>query len=125
MTERLALDVLRTAPYRTVRPLEPAVRFYVDVLGWDVLEELRDGVGHRFWVSLGAGSARLMLSDRPVHGRERLTWLYVENVDAIYESVVRAGGNVLSEPQDQQHGTREFLIEDPGGATLVIASVLS
>ena len=117
------MSVLRAVPYRTVRPLEPSVRFYVDRLGWEILEELRDAQGHRFWVSLGAGSARLMLSDRPVHDRERLTWLYVEDVDTVFADVVGRGGNPLTEPQDQQHGTREFLIEGPAGEVLVVASV--
>lgn len=112
------------SPYRTVRPLEPSVRFHVDVLGWTILKELRDGAGHRFWVSLGHGGARLMLSDRLVHDREELTWLYVDDVEAAFRCVIEGGGAPEWGPEDQTHGTREFLIQAPDGAAWVIAQRL-
>ncbi len=114
------VPIRRAVPYRTVRPLDEHVRFHVDALGFEVVESLAvDGVP--FWVALRNGEARLMLSDRPVHSRERLTWLYVDDVEAAFSEFVAAGFLPLSEPADQPHGTREFSCADPSGEVYVVA----
>jgi predicted enzyme related to lactoylglutathione lyase len=118
---RGVVDVIAAVPYRTVDDLERHLAHHVDLLGYDVVEELRDESGHRFWASLRCGEARLMSSDRPVHDRTSLTWLYVRDVDAAYRQVLEPGGSPLGPPTLEPHGNREFLVEDPSGDTYVIA----
>jgi uncharacterized glyoxalase superfamily protein PhnB len=45
------------------------------------------------------------------------TWIsvFVDNVDAYYETIKAKGANILSPPQDMEWGIREMLVEDPDG----------
>jgi predicted enzyme related to lactoylglutathione lyase len=119
-----ALTIQRAIPYRRVCDLDAEIAAYTRLLGYAVEDELRDDAGERFWAMLRNGESRVMLSNRPVHGRSRLTWLYVEDADAAHAAVVAAGGKPLSAPEDQWHGCREFLLETPTGETYVIAHLI-
>src|ERR1043166_6136244 len=48
--------------------------------------------------------------------------LYVEDVDAIYESAVHAGATNLSAPADRFYGDRECGFRDPGGNQWFVAT---
>jgi PhnB protein len=48
--------------------------------------------------------------------------LYVEDVDAIYESAVQAGATNLSAPADRFYGDRECGFRDPGGNQWFVAT---
>jgi uncharacterized glyoxalase superfamily protein PhnB len=48
--------------------------------------------------------------------------LYVEDVDAIYESAVQAGATNLSAPADRSYGDRECGFSDPGGNQWFVAT---
>lgn len=114
------MRILARVPYRQVADLDGCLRFHTEGLGFEVVERLDDEHGV-FWAALRHGPARLMLSNRPVHDRVELTWLYVEDADAAWTELVEAGIRPRTRPADQEHGTREFLVEDPDGRALVIA----
>lgn len=44
-------------------------------------------------------------------------WLYLacDDIDARYERAVAAGAEVVHAPADQDYGSREFTVADPGG----------
>src|SRR5258708_4806679 len=48
--------------------------------------------------------------------------LYVDDVDAIYESAVHAGATNLSAPADRPYGDRECGFSDPGGNQWFVAT---
>ena len=118
------IPVKKAVPYLRVSDLAAELRFYQEVLGFEIRQFLRQGDGEIFWAQLQNGDTSVMLSSRPVHDRSRLTWLYVEDVDAIYASLRAQGVEPLSEPKNESHQNREFLIETPDGTVYVIAQSL-
>jgi uncharacterized glyoxalase superfamily protein PhnB len=50
--------------------------------------------------------------------------VYVDNLDAHFEQVRRAGAQVLSPPQDTDFGSREFHVRDPEGHLWVFGTYL-
>ncbi|MAY75625.1 MAG: hypothetical protein CMJ31_13100 [Phycisphaerae bacterium] len=116
--------ILKSVPYRRVPDLPRAVAFYTDQLGFEAIQTIADTEGRPFFVIVRRGEATQMLSSRPVHHRDRLMWIYVDNVDAAHRELVIAGADIPFPPTDQPHGNREFLVEDPAGETLVFAQIL-
>lgn len=114
------MEIRASVPYVRVADLDASLAFH-RALGYEVDEELSDDHGV-FWAALRNGASRLMLSNRPVHDAERLTWLYVDDVEAAYSEMIRAGVSPLGPPENQQHGTREFLVADASGILYVIAT---
>lgn len=118
------MNVRKAVPCLKVPDMEAALAFYRDVLGFEVSDQL-DTEGRPFWAQLTQGTAAIMISDRLVHDRPRLTWLYVDDADAAYAEIRAAGGRPLSGPEDEAHGCREFLIEAPDGEVYVVAQLLT
>ncbi len=114
------MKFFKVVPYYTVEDLDKEIDFYCKVLGYEVMGSLEDDKGI-YWADRRNDKDDIMLSNRLVYDRPRLTWLYVEDVDAAYQEVVKRGGKPLYKPQDTEHQTREFLIEDASGNTLVIS----
>lgn len=56
------------------------------------------------------GGARDQWTPRP-----SAVYLYVEDVDAVFQKAVQAGGKSLGEPKDQFYGDRSGGVEDPNG----------
>jgi PhnB protein len=52
-------------------------------------------------------------------------YMYVENVDAVYERAVAAGATSVRPPVDQPYGNREAALLDPAGYTWYPASLIS
>jgi predicted enzyme related to lactoylglutathione lyase len=125
------INILKAVPYIKVNNLAKEVDFYTNVLGYEIGEELFLEDGERFFVTLHQrrdsqeGGSTVMLSSLKVHGRKRLIWLYVEDVDAAYDVIVKAGGKPLWEPRDEEHGNREFLVESLEGHVYVVAENLN
>ena len=49
-------------------------------------------------------------------------YLYIENVDQIYERALNAGAVSLEEPQDMPYGDRRGMVKDPCGNIWQIAT---
>ncbi|MCW2134562.1 VOC family protein [Arthrobacter sp. VKM Ac-2550] len=120
----------------TVNDPEESLPFYRDGLGMEVRNDV-SGNGFR-WVTLGSAeepAAELVLS-APHAGRSQadgdiLQELLVKGVlpiivfrtddlDAAFEKLVAAGGEVLQEPMEQQWGPRDCAFRDPSGNTVRI-----
>jgi catechol 2,3-dioxygenase-like lactoylglutathione lyase family enzyme len=107
-----------------------AVRFYRDVLGFEIVET--SATGDRFdWASLRLGEAELMLNtlyeeqDRPprpdrartaVHG-DTILYFGCPDVDAAYEQL-RAQGLEVKQPQVAPYGMKQLYFSDPDGYAL-------
>jgi len=72
---------------------------------------------------LGLGPGRIMLGDErpgdPFGSRAGQGWAYVVVVDpdALFERATEAGAEVVMEPFDTPHGSRDFSVRDPEGNT--------
>lgn len=103
-----------------------SVRFYCDVLGFEVVDRM-DDVGATGFASLRNGAAQIMLASPTyipraprVEGRypQSAYYFYVEDVDKLRESVVTAGWPATP-CADRFYGLREFEVVDPEGHVLL------
>jgi PhnB protein len=117
----------RVTPYLIVGNAREMIGFYKKVFG--ATETLRldmpDGrIGH---AQMAIGTGTIMLADEfPERGilspnsigeaRSPVSiHLYVENVDAVYETALAAGATSLREPANQFYGDRDAQLKDPSG----------
>jgi PhnB protein len=119
-------------PYIVVDDAADAIDFYRNVFGAE--EEFRmdgpDGnVGH---ATLLFGDSRLMLAD-PIPGAPYhapgvayrpagALYVYVDDVDAVFERAVAAGATAEASPEDMFWGDRWCRVEDPYGHLWEIAT---
>ncbi|MCZ0980576.1 VOC family protein [Streptomyces diastatochromogenes] len=117
----------------TVDDADKALTFYRDALGLDV----RNDVGYEGmrWVTLGSPEQpdvavvletplpdpgapeadREAVKDLLAKGLLRGVIFSTPDVDATFERVRAAGGEVLQEPVDQHYGVRDCAFRDPAG----------
>ncbi|WP_246563293.1 VOC family protein [Bradyrhizobium liaoningense] len=105
-------------PYLVVDGAEKVIRFMKDAFGAQpVFEPLMrpDGkVGH---AEFKIGNSIVMISDSSERAQATSTmlYLYVPNVDAVYQKALKAGGTSVMEPADQFYGDRSGGVTDPAG----------
>lgn len=109
-----------------------AIEFYVR--GFGAREKERDiGPGGKVWHSaLQVGDSLFMVMDefpemeansaRRIGDSPVSIWLYVKDVDKLYNQVVAAGATSVMAPMDQFWGDRTATVEDPFGHTWSIST---
>jgi uncharacterized glyoxalase superfamily protein PhnB len=69
------------------------------------------------------GDSIVMISDAGARSATNaFLYVYVEDVDAVYQCAVDAGVRVLEEPSDMHYGDRRCMVEDKWGNTWQIAT---
>ncbi|SEC87748.1 VOC family protein [Streptomyces sp. TLI_105] len=126
-------DIKLSQCFITVDDADKALGFYRDALGLEV----RNDVGYEGmrWVTLGSPTQpdvavvletplpdpnaseadRRVVTDLLAKGLLRGVIFSTEDVDATFERVRAAGGEVLQEPVDQHYGVRDCAFRDPAG----------
>jgi len=112
-------------PILICKDVQRSIRFYVDVLDFKVVDEMKD-VGRSGWASLQNGSASVMLGsptyipETPtIDGRHQqvVHYFYPADVEALRDSVVTKGYPV-SDLRVAFYGMKEFDLVDPDGHVL-------
>ena len=102
---------------------DAAMMWLEDVLGCRRREDHRDDDGNVVHAEVEFEGAVLMLSSAGV-GRDpfrslpaggRLVYIAVDEVDALYDRVREAGGDIALEITDTDYGSRDFTARDPEG----------
>ncbi len=119
-------------PYLVVEDARAAIHYYETVFGAVtsmVLSTPDDKVAH---AQVSIGDSTLMLIDEnaqagvfgPVHygGTPVSFYLYVANVDAVYERAIAAGATPVQPVEDQFYGDRIGTLRDPFGHVWVLAT---
>ena len=125
--KRETLRLRSVEPVFTVDDIERSVRFYTEVLGFVVTEEMSDGAVLR-GVQLKAGVCRLGLSaDDWGEGRHRTKgegmriWCRTaQDIEALAARIIAAGGRLAEAPKQQPDGVRSLSVVDPDGFRLTI-----
>jgi PhnB protein len=119
-------------PYLVVSDASRAIEFYKQVFG--AKETVRMGgpggkVGH---AELKIGDSMLMLSDempgsgnrspQSLGGSPVSVFMYVENVDSVFDQAVKAGAKADKPPEDMFWGDRFGHLTDPFGHLWAIAT---
>jgi uncharacterized glyoxalase superfamily protein PhnB len=99
------------------------IRFLVDAFGFEETAVYADGdlVAHA-QLSWPLGGGVMLGSQRPAEGdRWPLepgtfgAYVVTDEPDALFSRAVAAGAEVLREPYDTDHGSRDFEVRDPEG----------
>jgi uncharacterized glyoxalase superfamily protein PhnB len=70
------------------------------------------------------GDSRIMIAEESEMAKATSStlYLYVPNVDAVYQRAVQVGGAKVMEPTDMFYGDRSGGVKDPSGNTWFIAT---
>lgn len=119
-------------PYLVVQGAASAIEFYKTALGATELFRFAAPNGKVGHAEVRIGDSRLMLADefpemnsrspKALGGSPVSIYLYVEDVDAVANQVVAAGGAVLRPVKDQFYGDRSGTFSDPFGHIWTIAT---
>jgi uncharacterized glyoxalase superfamily protein PhnB len=119
----------KLSPVLLVEELEPAIEFYRDVLGFEV----KMVMALEGFAQLESGAVEVMLEGREAMAKDfpsladapagGSTVLYIEteDVDALRRQV-EGKTKVVIDLRDQPYGMREFVLRDPSGNLLTLAS---
>ncbi|MCY7387865.1 MAG: VOC family protein [Burkholderiales bacterium] len=105
----------------TPRDLNASRKFYVDVLGWQVLSEWTDNHGKKGLI-LNGGGVRVMLAERndeiemqnPHAPHASTLHLDIHDADKRFVQIPE-GDHVVHPPQENRWGSRSFVVRDPDG----------
>ena len=104
-----------------VHDVKRSAKFYVDALGFAVVSEPPG------WIFVKRDSCLIMLGQCPddmppseLGCHNYFGYLRVDDVEAFYAQVKRAGGELLGEPADKPWGMREFGVRSPDGHRIMI-----
>ncbi len=109
---------------------DPALVFYRDTLGLQLRNDVARGDFR--WISVGAASQPDVtivltnyLNGSPADsdaiaglvakGALNGVHFHTDDLDATFEKVKAAGGEIVQEPTEQPWGTRDFAVRDPSG----------
>jgi PhnB protein len=105
-------------PYLVVDGAEKVIRFMKEAFGAQpVFEPMMRPDGKIMHAEFRIGDSIVMISDASERARATsdMLYLYVPNVDAVYQKALKAGGTSLMEPADQFYGDRSGGVTDPAG----------
>jgi PhnB protein len=118
-------------PYLSLSDAAKAIEFYKAALGATELYRLPMPGGKIAHAEIQIGNSRLMLSDEmPDWGNKSAKTfggtpvglcIYTENVDALAERFVKAGGKLVKPLENQFYGDRSGQFEDPEGYKWTLA----
>jgi PhnB protein len=105
-------------PYLVVDGAEKVIRFMKEAFAAQaVLEPMMRPDGKIMHAEFKIGDSVVMISDASERAKATsdMLYLYVPNVDAVYQKALKAGGTSLMEPADQFYGDRSGGVMDPAG----------
>jgi PhnB protein len=115
----------RVMPYLIVEDGSAAIDFYRSVLGATERMRMPGPEGKVMHAELEIGDSVIMLADeapemnarspRTVGGTPVSLYVYVDDVDSVFDSAVKAGARALRPVEDQFYGDRSGQFEDPFG----------
>lgn len=118
-------------PYLSLSDAAKAIEFYKAALGATEVYRLPMPGGKIAHAEIQIGTSRLMLSDEmPDWGNKSAKTyggtpvglcIYTENVDALAERFVKAGGRLVKPLENQFYGDRSGQFEDPEGYKWTLA----
>ena len=120
-------------PYFTVRDAARAVEFYKRAFGAVELMRMAEPDGKIRHAEIRIGDSPIMLGDefpdfpemrsfQALGGSPVSVYLYVEDVDALFNRAVAAGAKVRTPVKDEFYGDRVGAVEDPFGLAWFIAT---
>jgi PhnB protein len=113
-------------PHLSIEGAADAIKFYTDVLGASERMRMALPDGTIAHAEIQFGDSVIMIGDanlptdtdpspKALGGSPVALFVYVEDVDEVYERAISAGALSVSEPDDHFYGDRVATIDDPYG----------
>lgn len=114
-------------PYLIMKDATKAIKFYKEAFGAQEIKKHPSPDGRIMYAVIQIGDSLLMLSDEfsesgcgasapsTLNGTTAMLHVYVENVDALFNQAVKAGGKVKMPVSNTFWGDRYGMLEDPFG----------
>lgn len=113
------MTVSHVVPIIKVSAMKPALDFYCAGLGFTKDFAYAAGAGGPQYAGLSFDGHRLHLSTCPGDGAMgAATYLYVDDIDALYAGFRARGVTTVMAPTNQDWGMREVYVRDPDGTEL-------
>jgi uncharacterized glyoxalase superfamily protein PhnB len=112
-------------PYLTVRGAGKVIEFLKQAFGAKLSHEpIKRPDGSIMHAQVMIGDSRIMIAEENEMARATIStlYLYVPNVDSVYQQAVKAGGAKVMEPMDMFYGDRSGGVKDPSGNSWFIAT---
>jgi PhnB protein len=112
-------------PYLTVRGAAKAIDFLKKAFGAEISREpLKRPDGTIMHAEVTIGDSRVMIADESEMAKATMStlYLYVPNVDGVFQQAVKAGATKIMEPADMFYGDRSGGVKDPSGNSWFIAT---
>lgn len=119
-------------PYLIVKGAAEAIDFYKKAFGAAELFRMEAPDGKLGHAEIKVGDSPVMLADEhpemsyvgpnSLGGTPVSILLYVEDVDALFEQAIAAGGEVMKPIQNQFYGDRSGTLKDPFGHVWTLAT---
>jgi len=104
-------------PYLVVEGVPKLIEFLKQAFGAQELGRMARPDGGVMHAEVKVGDSKLMMGEPMGDWKAKpcSLYLYVEDVDAVYQRAIQAGGTSVSEPSDQFYGDRTGGVIDPSG----------
>ena len=112
-------------PYLTVRSASKVIEFLKQAFGAKLSHEpVKRPDGTIMHAQVQIGDSPVMIADESEMAKATPSslYLYVPNVDSVYQQAVKAGGSPVMEPMDMFYGDRSGSVKDPSGNSWFIAT---
>lgn len=105
------MNLNQPVPELPVTDVEKAQRYYRDVLGCTIEWTYPDkDIG-----AVSNGETALFFRKRTESFEPTIHWIYTEDVDDLYEKLVKAGADIVDDIENKPWGHRQFTIKDLDG----------
>jgi PhnB protein len=112
-------------PYLTVRGAPKVIEFLRQAFGAEISHEpIKRPDGTIMHAQVTIGDSPIMIAEESEMAKATASslYLYVPNVDSVYQRAIKAGGNSIMEPTDMFYGDRNGGVKDPSGNSWFIAT---
>ncbi len=111
-------------PYLHVQGAAKMIAFLKQAFGAEEIfrEQSPEGVVHHATIRVGNSVVEMSDAHGPYQPMAVMMYLYVPDVDALYQRAVQAGATAMQPPADQPYGDRTAHVKDPFGNSWYIAT---
>lgn len=112
-------------PYLTVRDAPKVLAFLKQAFGAEIAKEpLKRPDGTIMHAQVKIGDSHVMIAEESEMAKAAPSslYLYVPNVDSVYQQAIKAGGKTIMQPVDMFYGDRSGGVKDPSGNSWFVAT---
>ena len=111
-------------PYLVVQGAGALLDFMKKAFDAKELERMALPDGTIMHAEVSIGDSRIMIAEENEMAKATPSslYLYVPNVDGVFQHAVKAGGSTIMEPMDMFYGDRSGSVKDPSGNSWYIAT---